>query len=378
MGKRIEKILLVQLYSNGDCLYATTVARQIKNDYPDCHITWAIASFCKDIINLNPFVDNVRIVDDVAKNDIIAFRKFKKKVLNEKETGIWDKVIITSNLDDNQALYDGTIRGMILRAYPGKITVPYQPVLVLSEHEKKKVADFAKLHKLSSFKNIILWEYAPQSGQNNLDFHTVKLISEKLISNPDTCVILSAANSFDATEKIIDASKISVRENAELSKYCTLLIGSSSGITWLCTSSAGKMLPMVQLLNPNAIFLNAPSVDFNRIHLSTESLIEMVDFNQQKIYECVNKILNQGFKEAKEKFNQNTPLQFFTTRKIVYNLLCYLQFKAILKHISLTFSVYGIKVEFIKQLLIALVTFPFQLLFNTFSKRIKSKKAIKI
>ena len=76
---------MVQLYSNGDCLYATTVARQIKNDYPDCHITWAIASFCKDIINLNPFVDDVRIVDDVAKNDIIAFRKFKKKVQQERK-----------------------------------------------------------------------------------------------------------------------------------------------------------------------------------------------------------------------------------------------------------------------------------------------------
>ena len=45
-----KNILLVQLFSNGDCLYATTIARQIKQDYPGCKLTWAIASFCKDII----------------------------------------------------------------------------------------------------------------------------------------------------------------------------------------------------------------------------------------------------------------------------------------------------------------------------------------
>ena len=34
MEKKRDKILLVQLYSNGDCLYATTVAQQIKKDFP--------------------------------------------------------------------------------------------------------------------------------------------------------------------------------------------------------------------------------------------------------------------------------------------------------------------------------------------------------
>ena len=42
-----KKIILVQLYSNGDCLYATAVARQIKQDFPGSHLTWAIAHFVK-------------------------------------------------------------------------------------------------------------------------------------------------------------------------------------------------------------------------------------------------------------------------------------------------------------------------------------------
>ena len=37
------KVSLVQLDANGDCLYATTIARQIKQDYPGCHLTWWIS-----------------------------------------------------------------------------------------------------------------------------------------------------------------------------------------------------------------------------------------------------------------------------------------------------------------------------------------------
>ena len=82
-----RKILLVQLFSNGDCLYATTVARQIKKDYSGCHLTWAIAGFCKTIIANNPYVDEIMEVNSVAKNDVEAFRKFKKEVATRKVNG---------------------------------------------------------------------------------------------------------------------------------------------------------------------------------------------------------------------------------------------------------------------------------------------------
>ena len=79
-----KKILLVQLFSNGDCLYATTIARQIKNDYPGCHLTWAIAGFCKSIIANNPFVDEVVEVNSVAKNDEASFKRYKKEIYLRK------------------------------------------------------------------------------------------------------------------------------------------------------------------------------------------------------------------------------------------------------------------------------------------------------
>ena len=158
---------------------------------------------------------------------------------------------------------------MVLRAYPHKITVPLQSVLVLSEKEKNNVAAFSKKNNLMDFKNVILWEYSPQSGQSQLSFDLVMRLSKQLILIPSTCVILSSAHSFESQSNIIDASVLSVRENAALSHYCSLLIGCSSGITWLCTSNAGKFLPMIQLIDPYVPFLNAPSVDFKRCNISS-------------------------------------------------------------------------------------------------------------
>lgn len=364
-----RRILLVQLYSNGDCLYATAVARQIKQDFPGCHLTWNIAGSCKNIISQNPYVDEVLVTDEVPKNDIIAFRKLKKKVFREKEEGKWDEVFVTHNMDDNQALYDGTIRGMIFRAYPKPITVPVQPVLVLSEEETHRVKLFTETNKVQQFKNVILWEFAPQSGQSVLSFDFVRKVAERIIQLPGTCVILSSANSFSSTEKIIDASILSVRENAELTHYCSLLIGCSSGITWLSTSSAAKQLPMLQLLDPQAYFRNAPSVDFNRYGISTNELIELIQFDEEKIVQAVKTIVEEGIITAKEKFNEPLPLQFNATKKVVYNLLCYWQFKAIAKHYRITTSIYGRHPLFIKQFILAFLTFPFKLIANKWRKR---------
>ncbi len=364
-----KKILLVQLFSNGDCLYGTAVARQIKSDFPGCKLTWAIAGFCKNIIANNPYVDEILVTDEVAKNDAAALRQYKRKLQAELAAGVWDEVFVTTNMDTNLALYDGTIRGMILHAYPGKITVPLQPVLILADEEKDRVASFAAQHNLGVFKQVILWEYAPQSGQSVLNFEMVMAAAEKLTQNKEVCVILSSANTFTGTQNIIDASGLSVRENAGLTHYCSLLIGCSSGITWLTTSSAAKFLPMLQLLNPYTVFINATSVDFKRYGIPHNGLIEMISFSADKIYECVSVILNEGFDNAKG-FNETLPLQFNTTKSIVYNLLVYREFAAIKKHYQVMTAVYGKHPLFLKAFYGAFLRFPFKLISNIVSKKI--------
>ena len=59
MSARPQRILLGHLVAFGDCLYATVIARQLKQDVPGCHLTWAIASPCREIIEGNPYVDEI-------------------------------------------------------------------------------------------------------------------------------------------------------------------------------------------------------------------------------------------------------------------------------------------------------------------------------
>lgn len=361
-----KKILLVQLFSNGDCLYATAVARQIKQDFPDAHLTWAIATFCRHIIDLNPYVDAVRVVDNVPKSDVIAFRKFVRQVNQEKQQGLWDEVFVTTNMDANLAYFDGTIRGMILQAYPSPITVPLQPVLVLSEEEKNNVKKFAEQHQLSRFKHVVLWEYAPQSGQLSLNQELVFEAARKLTRNPNICIILSSPHQFDSQAQVIDASVLTVRENAALTHYCNLMIGCSSGITWISTSSAARALPMIQLINPDVAFLNAPSIDFERFGIDTELLIELTTFDH--LAACVADAL-LDFHRAKQQFHQVVRPNFNTTRIIVYNLLCYLHFGALFKHFRLNIKRYGWRGSFLRNFFLGLLLSPFTLIKNKVRKK---------
>jgi hypothetical protein len=194
-------------------------------------------------------------------------------------------------------------------------------------------------------------------------------VAKKITASPAICIILTSGISFTGTDSILDASSLSVRENAALTHYCDLLIGCSSGITWITTSSAAKFLPMLQLLDKDAYFLNAPSVDFRRFDIQHKGLIEMGSFTEEKVYDCVTEIINTGFLSA-EKYNEVLPLQFNTTKKIVYNLLVYREFGALKKHYRLMESVYGKDPLFRRTFFRALAGAPFKLAANIWKKRI--------
>lgn len=362
-----KKILLIHFYSNGDALYATAIARQIKQDFPACELTWAIASNCKNIIANNPYVDHVIVVDYVHCNDSAVFRNLKQKT----DLKGYDEVFITHpSYLKNNALYDGCIRSNVFRAYPHPVTVPVTPVLVLTEEELQKCEEFVQKHQLAQYRHIILFEFAPQSGQLNITKEKAVAIAEDLVKQDDTAVILSSANKINHINKaVIDGSPLTLRETAALTHHCTLLLGCSSGITWITTSSAAKLLPMVQILNPDTTWVNPISRDFERFGLPVEMVIELFDFEHVKIINCVSEALND-FPSAKAHYHQQVPLHFKTSRKIVYDLLCYFKFGAIVEHIKVNVEVYGKNPLFFKEVVLGIVTAPFLLLSRVFTKHI--------
>ena len=143
-----KKILLVHFYSNGDCLYATAVARQIKQDFPGCQLTWAIASNCKNIIANNPDIDETIVVNYVHSNDNAVMKQLKEKT----DFNQYDQVFITHpSYLPNLALYDGCIRSNVFNAYPNPVTVPVTRM--------KNCQNVQRLHNSISLKNTSMLFY---------------------------------------------------------------------------------------------------------------------------------------------------------------------------------------------------------------------------
>jgi hypothetical protein len=369
-----KRILLVQLFSNGDCLYATTVARQIKADYPGSYLAWGIAGFCKNIIDENPYVDEVIEINDVPKNNRAALRSLKKRLGNDRKKGLWDEVFVTQNMDENLAYYDGCIRTCVFHAYPNPVTLDRTPVLRLKETEKKNAAEFADRHNLEAYRVRLLFEFAPQSGQLAITKEFAIRMAEMLVEDPQVAVVLSSGLKINHTNsRIIDGSVLTLRETAALSFYCTHLIGCSSGITWITTSDGAKRLPMVQLINPDTIWQNFVSRDFERFGESTENIIDIIGLDEQKIKDCLQ-LSFVDFAAARKKYNQQIPLRFNTSRNIVYNFLCHLQFACIAKHISVNRKVYGNNTAFYREVILAFLLFPFTLFRNILFKKILKRK----
>ncbi len=104
-----------------------------------------------------------------------------------------DEIFVTQILGDNFSKYDSCVRTSIYRCYGRPLTVNKTPVLVLTEEEKEKAKTFAAINKLNAYKNVILFECAPLSGQANFNETFIKGLSKQIVKLESTCIILSSA-----------------------------------------------------------------------------------------------------------------------------------------------------------------------------------------
>lgn len=315
----MKKILIGQLARYGDCLYATVLASQIKYDYPDSHVTWAIATKFLSILENNPYIDAIwEIKIDNEDYYCSNWNSFEKEALKRKAKGEFDEIIFSQIPPHNDKNFNGTIRSTILQSYPGKITVPLEPIVVLSDKDVEEVELFVKRNNLKKYKKIILFECEANSGQSKITKEIALRISNKIISEiPDIAVIISTSKRFvGSCEKIIDGSVLAFKHNAELTKYCDLLIGCSSGITWLATCGWAKKMPMIQILDKDSLFFAGVSYDFHINGLNAEHIIEIVTFSDDIVVDCVKLILDGNFTLAKNKYHEEY--------KVSYNNFAYM------------------------------------------------------
>ena len=305
MGKRI---LLGHLNSNGDCLYATVVARQIKEvDFPGCHLTWGVSQFCKQSVELNPYVDEIwEYPTKALLATLNEWDEFVAEARGRKDKGEFDEIFLTQIIGENMVNIDGIIRSSIYNNYPFPVTVPKQPILRLSGQEVEAVRKFAEEHNLSSYRNVVLMECRPSSFSSSLNPAACTSFAEKFArENPGTAFILSSNKKIESSVNVIDGSRLTFRENAEITKYCTHFIGCSSGISWICTTDWAKPLPRIIITTRSKNFTYSMVLDHEYAGLDTSGIIEFPE--QDNVLSILNDTLkesiNNSFSAAREKYH---------------------------------------------------------------------------
>jgi hypothetical protein len=341
-----KRILLGQLAARGDCVYATAVARQIKSDYPGCHLTWAIGSMSRAILNGNPHVDAVWEVP-VERHDQMAdaWAKFHSEAVKRTQAGEFDEAFFTQIFPDNFRNFDGTVRASIFRGYPGPITVPVTPVLRLTQAEIENVHRFAGAHGLLHQSRVILFEFTAGSAQTFIDSEFAHEAAKKIVSGVrNSRVVLTSHQPFESADPhISDGSVLSFRENAELAKYCSLLIGCSSGISWLCTSDWAKPLPTIQLLRRRTSVFASMVHDHEYFGLPAGHIIEMTDCATDHLVHCVREVFQSSFLEARKTYHESIPIRFRHYVEILEFVIRRKQYRSAIASIVTTVRRYGVR-----------------------------------
>jgi hypothetical protein len=310
----MTRILLGQLMSNGDCLYATTVARQIKTDYPGCHLTWGISSLCRDVIKHNPDVDEVWEVQTEDWGEMASsWHAFQEEAWARVARGDFDHAFMTQISPSNFHNYDGTIRSSILRNYPRPITVPVEAIIEISPEERAHTEEWIWTNDIDAFGNVVLFECSSKSGQSFLTpefaLQVAKLVVE---ARADTCVVLSTHLPFETNHpNIKHGGALGMRETALLTHYADIFVGCGSGLTVVATSSAAKRnLPNIQILSAATSIYASFKHDFEYFGKPNNHFLETTKESSKHIAKIIHSVFDDGIIAARRQYGETLPLTF--------------------------------------------------------------------
>lgn len=352
----MKRVLLGQMNANGDCLYATILARQIKHDDPGCHLTWAVSRRCADVLANNPDIDAVWIWDAPIGlgpvPDERAWGAFETAVLRRQQgPDAFDRVCLSQIWPRNFQHFDGTVRPSILRAWDAPITVPIDSTIRLAPAEEERVAAFVRNHGLDGSRRRILFECAANSGQSFVtpDFalEVAGLVEQSL---PGCQFILSThARRPTTLPNVIWADDLGIRENLALTWHADLFIGCGSGLTVVSTADAAAPLPNIQVLTAATSVYASFHHDFLHFGKPADRFVEMGDPDAAAVAAAAIACLTDGVAMARERWHRPLPLHFNFYRELI-EAWCLARSRAAdaLESLGVTMDRYGLHDELLR------------------------------
>jgi hypothetical protein len=309
----MQKFLLGQLGANGDCLYATILARQLRRDHPSAHITWGISSHCAGLLRNNPFVDEIWEIPIYDWDEhALMWGVFEREAMRRVGRHEFDHAVLSQIWPNNFQNFDGTIRPSILRAYGKPITVPIENVIWLTEEEEERVDRFVRDAGAMSFEHRILFECSAKSGQSFVTPDLAQEVAEHVYQALPNATILFSTNLPIRLKHANSryAGTLSLRETGGLTRSCTLFIGAGSGGTVAATSTAATRLPMVTLLHRHTSVFASFAHDFEYFGLPNDHMLEMTEMDPAKIATCIVTVCRDGIGAARLEFGGDIPVNF--------------------------------------------------------------------
>ena len=309
----MRRILLGQLTANGDCVYATILARQLRHDNPDAHITWAVSTQCAGLLKNNPDIDETWEIPVQGWNaHELIWRVFQREAMERYLRREFDEILLSQIWPDNARHYDGTVRPSILRSFGRPITVPIENVIRVTDDEIETVSTFVRDSGVEGFEHRILFECTSRSGQSFVTPDLAQNIADKIYARlPQATVIFTTSEPMTLRDtRSRYAGTLSLREIAHLTHACSLFVGAGSGCTVLATSTAAKKLPFVLLLKANTSVFASFAHDFEYFGIEHPGIVEMTDEDPERIASCIALAASEGTAPALQAFRGEIPVTF--------------------------------------------------------------------
>jgi hypothetical protein len=309
----VERILLGQLGANGDCLYATVLARQLRADHPQAHIVWAISSQCAPLLVNNPHIDEIwEIPISGWDQHATMWRLFEREAMSRYVRRELDHVVLSQIWPSNFQNFDGTVRPSILRSYGRPITVPIETIINLTDREIETVEAFVEKRRLHDFEHRILFECSSKSGQSFMTPRLAQEVARNLYRRiPTASVVFSTNQPMVLDDKRSHlADRLSLREVAHLTHHCTLFVGSGSGCSVVACATAAKPLPMIQLLSAATSVFASFAHDMDYFKIADRQILEITDENPDHIAACIAAACKDGMAKAIETYGSPISITF--------------------------------------------------------------------
>lgn len=343
-GEKQERILIGQLGSNGDVLYTTTLARQLRHDNPDAYIVWAISSQCRHLLANNPDIDYIWEWKVAGwESHEAAWYSLERAILELLQLGSIDRAYLSQIWPSNFQNFDGTIRPSILRAYGSEITVPIESTINLTAEEIENTHAFIASNGLRNRGNRILFECSSKSGQSYVSPQFAAEVAAGLAQRGVDCsIIISTHEQVPPAPNIISARELGMRENAALTDACDLFVGCGSGLSVVATSPAARVIPNLQILKGSTSYYASFLHDFEYFGKDASRFLEMADIDAQQAANAIAAILESGVDSARREYAVPVARDFsFYISLIRLWLLERLRFAGALNSVWVTAERYG-------------------------------------